>query len=230
MRLSGRVQLSSRLLALLFLIGVIALAASGTRAASAAIVSQPQTIRPLVGCAPCISSLDPEQNGTVKADASGQVTLTFQAQMVNPFVQFVLTLDGTAVDSKKIQVTKDDPLQPTGTYTAALSAGAHTASVEADDADGSEAVFVGWNFTVEGSAATPVPCRILRASLARPCERPQSLSLVLPSGWRPDQQDPAMSLNQPKGSSGSADDDSSAAAVAAVTSPSSSARREAAFR
>lgn len=159
MRISGRVQLSLRLLALLFLVGVIALAASGTSVASAATVSQPQTIRPLVGCAPCISSLDPGQNGTVKADASGQVTLTFQAQMVNPFVQFVLTLDGTAIDSKKIQVTADDPLQPTGTYKAALSAGAHTASVEADDADGSEAVFVGWNFTVEASAATPVPTK-----------------------------------------------------------------------
>jgi hypothetical protein len=156
MRILRRARIPWRLLALLMLVGGVALAASGTRAASAASLPTSHAARPLVGCAPCISSLDPEQNGNVKADASGKVTLTFTAQMVSPFVQFVLTLDGTAVDGKKIQVTTNDPLQPTGTYTAALSAGAHTASVEADDADGSEAVFVGWNFTVDASAVTPV--------------------------------------------------------------------------
>lgn len=156
MRILERVRFFTRLLALLLLIGAIALAASGTRAASAASLPTPRAARPLVGCAPCISELDPEQNGTVQADASGKVTLTFKAQMVNPFVQFVLTLDGAVIDSKRLQVTTDDPLQPVGKYTAALSAGNHTASVEADDADGSEAVYVGWKFTVEGSAVTPV--------------------------------------------------------------------------
>jgi hypothetical protein len=143
MRLS-RALLSWRLLPLGFLVAALALVGPGTGRASEA--------RPLIGCAPCISSVDPPQGGTVQADASGKVTLTFSAQMVNPFVQFVLTLDGTAVDSTQIQITSNDPLQPTGQYTAALSSGQHSATVEVDDAGGAEASD-GWTFTVQGGTA-----------------------------------------------------------------------------
>jgi hypothetical protein len=137
-----------RLLTLALLVGACALLV-GAQGASAA--------RPLVGCAPCISSLDPVQNGTVRANASGKVTLKFAAQMTNPFVRFVLTLDGTAIDSTKIQVTSTDPLQPSGAYTAVLAPGQHSATVEVDDANGSEAAFPGWTFTVQAAPATPTP-------------------------------------------------------------------------
>jgi hypothetical protein len=146
------------LLALAPLVGACALVV-GAQGAGAASVGGPHAARPLVGCAPCVSSLDPAQNGTVRADASGKVKLTFGAQMTSPFVKFVLTLDGTAVDSTKIQVTSNDPLQPSGSYTAVLAAGQHTATVEVDDANGPEATFPGWSFTVQAAPVTPTPTR-----------------------------------------------------------------------
>ncbi len=160
MRLSRTVQSAWRYLVLALLVGAFSLAGAGATVARAASARMLDSTRPLAGCAPCISSLVPAQNGTVQADASGNVTLTFGADMSADFAQFVLTIDGTAVDSTKIQVTSNDPLEPTGQYTGKLSAGAHTASIEADDAGGSEAVFVPWSFTVEASAvAVPTPTR-----------------------------------------------------------------------
>ncbi|HEY7356056.1 MAG TPA: Ig-like domain-containing protein, partial [Ktedonobacterales bacterium] len=158
MYLSRMLRCFWRLLALAPLVGACALII-GAQGAGAASVSGQSAARPLVGCAPCISSVDPAPNGTVKADASGKVTLKFGAQMTSPFVKFVLTLDGTAVDSTKIQVTSNDPLQPSGSYTAALAAGQHTAKVEVDDANGPEATFPGWNFTVQAAPVTPTPTR-----------------------------------------------------------------------
>lgn len=158
MYLSRVLRLFWRLLALAPLVGACALVVSA-QGASAASVRVLHAARPLVGCAPCISSLTPAQNGTVQADASGKVTLTFGAQMTSPFVKFVLTLDGMAVDSTKIQVTSTDPLQPSGSYTAALAPGHHLATVEVDDANGPEATFVGWGFTVQAAPVTPTPTK-----------------------------------------------------------------------
>lgn len=158
MGLSKALQSLWRLLAVLLLVGAFSLAGAGAQQASAAPASKLGTARPLVGCAPCISSLTPPQNGAVTADASGKVTLQFAAQLTANFVQFVLTLDGTTIDSTKIQITSNDPLNPVGQYTAALTPGQHTASVEVDDANGPESTFTGWTFTVQSSqSATPTP-------------------------------------------------------------------------
>ena len=160
MRLSKTVQSAWRYLVLALLVGAFSLAGAGTTVARAASTRMLDSARPQQGCAPCISSLVPAQNETVQADASGNVTLQFGADMSADFAQFVLTIDGTAVDSTKIQVTSNDPLEPTGQYTGKISAGAHTAAVEADDAGGAEATFAPWNFTVEASAAAaPTPTK-----------------------------------------------------------------------
>jgi hypothetical protein len=159
MRLSKTVQSAWRYVILALLVGAFSLAGAGATAAHA--TTHPRSsASPLAGCAPCISSLVPAQDGTVQADASGNVTLSFGADMSADFTQFVLTIDGTAVDSTKIQVTSTAPLEPTGQYKAKLTAGAHSAAVEADDAGGAEATFAPWNFTVQGSAATtPTPTK-----------------------------------------------------------------------
>ncbi len=178
MRFSKALHIPWRLLVAALLVAAFALAGPGARAAGESAEAQPRqapaaagagagtasaaparirvAARPLQGCAPCISSLTPPQNGTVKADASGKVTLQFGAQMTSPFVQFVLTIDGTAVDSSKIQIISNDPLNPVGEYTAVLTPGQHVASVEVDDANGAESTFVGWAFTVQ-SSQTPTP-------------------------------------------------------------------------
>jgi hypothetical protein len=149
-----------RLFVALLLIGVFSLAGLGAQRASAAPANKHIATHPLVGCAPCISSLTPPQNGTVTADASGKVTLQFAAQMTANFVQFVLTIDGNTVDNAQIQVTSNDPLNPAGQYSAALTPGQHTATVEVDDANGAESTFTGWTFTVQSSQSpTPTPTK-----------------------------------------------------------------------
>ncbi|HEY7347723.1 MAG TPA: Ig-like domain-containing protein [Ktedonobacterales bacterium] len=156
MSLSDALQFRRRVLILAALLGSLAIAGLSSQLAHAAPAS---SARPFVGCAPCISSLDPAQNGTVTANVSGNVTIKFSAQLLNPFVRFVLTLDGTVIDNAKIQVTSNDPLQPTGQYTAALGAGKHTAMVEVDDTSGSAAAFPGWTFTVQAPPQTPIPTK-----------------------------------------------------------------------
>ncbi len=142
------------------LIGVILAAGLGAQPAQAASASLAQRAsgqaRPLVGCSPCISTLVPTNGGTVQADASGKVTLSFTAQLDNPFAKFVLTLDGTVIDSTQIQVDKTDPMQPVGTYKAVLSAGQHTAEIDVADSNGPAAAFPGWTFTVQ-TVPTPIP-------------------------------------------------------------------------
>ena len=160
MRLARRFQARCRVVAAAVLMGAILIAGLGAQPAQAASLSLTQhssgQVRPFVGCSPCISTLDPPNGGTAKADATGKVTLTFTAQLDNPFVKFVLTLDGTAVDSTQIQVDQTDPMQPVGKYTAALSAGQHSAEVDVDDSNGQAAAFPGWTFTVQ-AVPTPVP-------------------------------------------------------------------------
>ncbi len=145
-------RLRSWLLASSMLLAVVLVAGLGGQpayAASAYLLSRSSgQVQPFAGCAPCISDLEPAQNGTATPDASEKVTLSFTAQLTDPFAKFVLTLDNTTIDSAQIQVDTADPLQPTGKYTAALSAGTHTATIEVDDVNGPAASFPGWTFSV----------------------------------------------------------------------------------
>ena len=162
MKAHRALRLRSWLLVASMLLGALLIAGLGGQPAHAAsaygLNSSSRSLQPLVGCAPCISALDPAQNGTATPDATGKVTLSFTAQLVNPFAKFVLTLDGTVIDSAQIRVDTTDPLQPVGKYTAALSAGAHTTTIEVDDINGPAATYPGWTFTVPAApkpTATP---------------------------------------------------------------------------
>jgi len=155
-----RFQARCWMLVVWLLMGMILTAGLGAHpaqtASAAPLAHLSDPVLPFVGCSPCISTLDPPNGGTVKADATGKVTLTFMAQLDNPFAKFVLILDGSTVAGGQIQVDQTDPMQPVGKYTAVLSGGQHTAEVDVSDSNGPAAAFPGWTFTVQ-AVPTPVP-------------------------------------------------------------------------
>jgi hypothetical protein len=148
-----------RLLALALLIGAVStvglLSAQPVGAALAASNRVPNLSHPLVGCAPCISAVTPADGSTATIDQDGKVTMSFTAQLTNPFAKFVFILDNTQIDSGQIQITSTDPMQPTGQYRATLSAGEHKAFVQVYDSNGPAAA-IGWKFTVP-QAPPPTP-------------------------------------------------------------------------
>lgn len=154
MRSSHHLRFSWRLLALALLIGAFAIAGLGSStvraAASGRVLSR---VRPFVGCSPCISQVSPEDPTPATIDPDGKITISFSAQLANPFAKFVFMLDGTQIDSAQIQVMDPDPTQPTGQYRTTLSAGQHQAFVQVYDSNGPAASFP-WTFTVP-SAPTP---------------------------------------------------------------------------
>lgn len=156
MRLSDTVRFPWRLLMLAALVGALAIVGLGSQSAKAA---PAVSMRPLVGCAPCISQVSPPDGSTATLDPDGKITITFTAQLNNNFAKFAFTLDNAPVDAALIQVSDSDPTQPTGTYRAVLSAGQHTAFVQVFDTTGPVAAF-SWKFTApQPLAPTPTPTR-----------------------------------------------------------------------
>lgn len=156
MRLSDTLRFPWRLLMLTMLVGPLAIAGLSSQPVKAA---PAVPMRPLVGCAPCISQVSPPDGSTATLDPDGKITITFTAQLNNSFAKFVFTLDNTPVDATLIQVSDPDPTQPTGTYRAALSAGQHAAFVQVFDTTGPVAAF-SWKFTApQPPTPTPTPTR-----------------------------------------------------------------------
>ncbi len=141
MRRSDALQSPWRLLLLAGLVGALALVGLSGQSVKAA------SVRSFAGCAPCISEVNPADGSTATFNPDGSVTISFTAQLNNDYSKFVLSVDNTFVDAKQIQVSSSDPLQPAGQYRANLSAGEHTAFVQAFDINGPAAA-VGWKFTV----------------------------------------------------------------------------------
>jgi len=156
MRLADTLHYPWRLLPLAVLVGALAVAGLSSQSAKAA---PAVPMRPLVGCAPCISQVTPPDGSTATLDPDGKVTISFTAQLNNTFVKFVFSLDNTPVDAALIQVSDPDPTQPTGTYRAVLSGGQHTAFVQAFDTTGPVAAF-NWKFTApQPPTPTPTPTK-----------------------------------------------------------------------
>lgn len=156
MRLSDTVRFPWRLLILAVLVGVLAIVGLGSQSAKAA---PAVPMRPLVGCAPCISQVSPPDGSTATLDPDGKITITFTAQLNSTFAKFAFTLDNAPVDAALIQVSDPDPTQPMGTYRAVLSAGQHTASVQVFDTTGPVAAF-NWKFTTpQPPTPTPTPTK-----------------------------------------------------------------------
>jgi len=163
MRRSRAVQSRWRLLALALLVGALAVVGLGSQSAWAARAVPARAlsgVRPFVGCAPCISQVSPTDGATASFDPDGKITISFTAQLDNPFSKFEFTLDGTQVDNTQIQITSTDPMQPTGQYRAALSAGQHQAFVQVIDSTASVVASFGWKFTApQPPPPTPTPTK-----------------------------------------------------------------------
>ncbi len=156
MRRSYTVRSRWRLLALALLVGAIAAAGLGGQSARAARVGSTQArsvARPF--CSACISQVVPADGSTATIDPDGKITISFTAQLNANFSKFVFSLDNKQIDAAQIQVMDTNPMQPTGQYRAALSAGQHSASIEADDVNGPAASF-SWAFTAP-PPPTPTP-------------------------------------------------------------------------
>lgn len=151
LRLRSWLLVASMLLAALVMVG---LGGQPAQAKSANLSGRSAgQLRPLAGCAPCISQASPDNNSTVSPGPDGKVTISATAQLNDNYTTFTLTLDKVTVDQAQIKISATDPTQPTLQYSAALTPGPHHAFVEVSDAGGPQASF-GWDFTVQ---AAPTP-------------------------------------------------------------------------
>jgi hypothetical protein len=145
------------MLGLVLLMGAFAAAGLGNPAASAASAAPGHTTGVVLpaDCPPCIvAPVTPAPDSMVTPDASGKVTISATAQLANPYTKFFFIIDGTTVDTMRIQITATDPTQPTGTYQATLAPGQHKVVVQVDDSQTAPAASFSWNFTVVAPSPT----------------------------------------------------------------------------